>query len=288
MLALIAGTGHLPATLFRRLSQEGRTPLVCALEGFVPEIAPQVTFRLEHLGSFLRQLRNDGVSQICMAGAVRRPEIDPTEIDDQTLPLVPRLQAAMAKGDDGTLREIIKIIEDHDLTVIGAAELVPDLLPPLGVLTRAVPSEIDEQNARLGDRTLQIMGTADSGQACLIKDNAVLAQEGPEGTDAMMLQFARSQEQPLNFVDDLVLSATDWVAGRAGEAKGAILFKGPKPNQDRRADLPVIGPDTALNASAAGLSWIVIEEGGVMVLELPRVRQILDAHGLFLWVRTWD
>jgi len=72
------------------------------------------------------------------------------------------------------------------------------------------------------------------------------------------------------------------------QARGGILFKAPKPGQDRRADLPVIGPDTARNVVAAKLSGIVIEDGGVMVLDLPQVRRILDAAGAFLWVREWD
>ena len=293
MLAIIAGTGNLPATLFRRLSQQGPAPLVCGLDGFMPEITPQVIFRIEQLGSFLADLKTRGVTQVCMAGAVRRMPIDQSAIDEMTMPLVPRLQAALAMGDDGTLREIIKIFEEHDLTVIGAAELLPDLLPPAGILTKAIPNAQAEDDARVGDKTLQQMGAADSGQACIVKDGAVLAEEGPEGTDAMMRRFMSSKDAgsdlgPFEFVDDLVSSAADWLTGQAGTAKGGILFKGPKPHQDRRADLPVIGPETARNAAAIGLAGIVVEEGGVMVLDLLRVRQILDAEGLFLWVRSWD
>ena len=69
------------------------------------------------------------------------------------------------------------------------------------------------------------------------------------------------------------------------KAKGGILFKGPKPNQDRRADLPVIGVGTAQGVVAAGLDGIVIEAGGVMVLDLPEVLEILDGADKVLWVR---
>jgi DUF1009 family protein len=65
-----------------------------------------------------------------------------------------------------------------------------------------------------------------------------------------------------------------------------MLFKGPKPGQDRRADLPVIGPETARGAIRAGLAGIVIEAGGVMVLDQPEVLTLLDDAGLFLWVRA--
>lgn len=261
MLALIAGTGALPQVLFAKLSAQGTVPLVCAMKGFSPEIAPNVTFRLEHLGSFLADLKMRGVTQICMAGAVKRPAIDPAEIDAATAPLVPRMQAAMAEGDDGALRGIIALLEDAGFTVIGAAELMPELLPPAGVLSQAVPNKAHRNDAKVGDAVMQELGAGDIGQACIIANGQVAAREGPDGTDAM-------------------ITATN--------ARGGILFKAPKPGQDRRADLPVIGPATAQNVVAAGLDGIVIEDGGVIVLDLPAVRRTLDAAGAFLWVREWD
>jgi len=259
MLALIAGTGALPQVLFAKLSAQGQTPLVCAMDGFAPEIAPNVTFRLEHLGSFLADLTARGVTRICMAGAVKRPDIDARLIDEQTMPLIHQLQAAMSAGDDGALRGIIALLEDHGFNVIGAAELVPELLPPTGVLSTAVPSDADRADAMIGDAVMQELGAGDIGQACVIDGGQVVAREGPDGTDAM-------------------------IAG----VSGGILFKAPKPGQDRRADLPVIGPETARNVVAKGLSGVVIEDGGVMVLNLPEVRRILDKAGAFLWVREWD
>ena len=295
MLALIAGTGALPFALFRYLAKVGPAPIVCALDGFDPEIAPNISFRLEHLGSFLKALKADGVTQICMVGAVQRPNIDPAAIDAATLPLIPKLQAAIAKGDDGALRGIISLFEDEGFTVIGAAELMPELLPPTGVLTKAWPDDSHKSDAKIGDATLHEMGVADSGQACIIKNGQVIAREGPAGTDAMIAPFMRpitpAEERglwPLDIGSDLISDAADWLTGDAVSASDAILFKAPKPGQDRRADLPVIGPETARRAVAAKLAGIVIEDGGVMVLDLPQVRRILDAADMFLWVRQWD
>src|SRR5205823_4283459 len=62
---------------------------------------------------------------------------------------------------------------------------------------------------------------------------------------------------------------------------GGVLVKMKKPQQDRRADLPVIGPDTVAQAAAAGLGGIAIEAGGCLVLDLPAVRAKADAAGIF-------
>ena len=288
MLALIAGTGDLPPALIARLPQR---PLICALEGFRPTVTPDLTFRIERLGSFLNDLRSKGLTEVCMAGAVTRPAIDPSAIDDATKPLVPIIMQAIAQGDDGALRAIIGIFEDAGFLVRAAHEIAPDLLPPAGILGQK-PVTIDHrQDAVTAEKTIAEMGRVDVGQACLVRNGRVLAREAQAGTDAMLAQFAPSGDPLWAAVDGLgsVLGgAAEWLSGEGGDpvdARGAILFKAPKPGQDRRADLPVIGPQTVQGAAAAGLFGIVIEAGGVMVLDLDQVIASADAAGLFLWVR---
>jgi len=288
MLALIAGTGDLPPALVARLTVR---PLICALDGFRPAITPDLTFQIEHLGSFLNDLKSRGVTSVCMAGAVTRPPIDPTAIDDATMPLVPRIMEAIAQGDDGALRAIIAIFEEAGLKVQAAHEIAPDLLPEVGILSRK-PATIDNrQDAVTAEQAVAQMGREDVGQACIVRNGRVLAREGQAGTDAMLAQFVPSDDPIWAAVDGLgaVLgSAAEWLSGAEGEpvdARGAILFKAPKPTQDRRADLPVIGPQTARGAVAAGLAGIVIEQNGVMVLDIEEVLNVVDAAGLFFWVR---
>ena len=294
MLALIAGLGDLPPALVARLPTR---PLICALQGFTPAIVPDVTFRLEHLGTLIARLSSEGVTQICMAGAVRRPEIDPSEIDDLTKPLVPKVMAALGQGDDSALRIIISVFEDAGFSVVAAHEIAPDLLPDAGVLTRIAPADEHLADALAGAVCIAEMGTMDMGQACLIRSGLVIAKEGPDGTDALLgaQGDVHQTHGARGFVDDIADnalsifdSAADLMVGKAKrglDLNGAILFKAPKPTQDWRADLPVIGLGTAERAVQVGLSGIVIEAAGVMVLDLPTVIEKLDASGLFLWVR---
>lgn len=288
MLALIAGTGDLPPALVARLPSR---PLICAMDGFIPAITPELTFRIERLGSFLETLTARGVTEVCMAGAVERPAIDPTAIDDATKPLVPRIMAAIAQGDDGALRAIIAIFEEAGVQVRAAHQIAPDLLPAAGVLSQQPITPATRKDAVVAEQTVREMGRVDIGQACLVRGGRVLARESQAGTDAMLAKFTPTDDPLWGAVDGLgaVLgSAAEWLSGPEGapiDAHGAILFKAPKPEQDLRADLPVIGPQTVIGAVAAGLSGIVIEGGGVMVLELDQVLSMLDEAGLFLWVR---
>lgn len=287
MLALIAGTGDLPPALLASLPQR---PLICALQGFTPQITPDITFRIEHLGTFLADLAARGVTDICMAGAVKRPAIDPRQIDVATEPLVAKLQEAMGKGDDGTLRGVIAILENAGFNIVAAHELAPDLLPAPGILAGLVSPQI-RLDAVLGEQTIAAMGNADIGQACIVQQGRVIAREDAQGTDAMIARFAPDDDPLWGAVDamgGLLGSAAEWLSGADGipvDARGAVLFKAPKPGQDRRADLPVIGPQTARGAVAAGLAGIVVEAGGVIVLNPDQISDILRQAGCCFWVR---
>lgn len=260
--ALIAGTGDLPPLLANRLVAQGHEPVMCEMEGF-PAIAPIGVdlrrFRLETLGSLLASLQAEGVTHLCLAGAVQRPVVDPSRIDAATAPLMSELIAALKSGDDGTLRAIIKIIENQGFEVIGAHQIAPDLLPPAGTLC-GEPAPLPHADLNAAKMALAEMARDDQGQALLVKNGAILAREDARGTDALLADFA------------------------IAKGRGATLFKAPKPGQELRADMPVIGPQTVRAAARAGLRGIAIELGGVMVLEREKVQKILQEHDMFLKV----
>jgi hypothetical protein len=290
MLALIVGQGALPRAV---ASACDVPPLVCALDGFAPEaLTIDITFRIETLGSLLAALTARGVDQVCLCGHIRRPEMDLAQLDDLTLPLVPRLRDALKAGDDGALRAVIALFEEAGFDILAAHEAAPSLLPTVGVPTAIACAGETADDALLGDRMLAEMSRADLGQACVIIGARVVAREDDSGTDAMLRaageRSAPSSGDPLSWLadqtGDLLGAAADWLSGTDVQRRG-ILFKAPKPGQDRRADLPTIGPDTVQGAARAGLAGIVVEAGGVLVLDQAQVIADLDRAGMFLWVR---
>ena len=260
MLALVAGQGRLPAILASSLNEP---PLVASLEGFAPDgLSVDLTFRIEQLGSFLTELKGKGVTEVCFAGAVRRPPLDPSAIDAATMPLVPRIMQALQLGDDAALRVVLEIFEEAGVSIRAAHEVLPELLPDAGVITATPLSSTAEKDAAIAAEIVAALGAADVGQACAVKAGQALALEGSYGTDWML----------------------DSLANRP-DSVGGILYKAPKPGQDRRIDLPAIGPETIRAAAAAKLDGIVIEAGGVMVLDMDETVKSAGDLGLFIWVR---
>ena len=271
-VGVVAGRGTLPAHLARSLAARGSPVVLAAMEGTQvenPEDRPLIRFRVEKLGALFKALKAEGVSELVVAGGVQRPKLDPTQFDFKTMTLAARFLPALKAGDDGLLRTVIGIFEAEGFAVRAAHEIAPDLLPPEGVATRAQPSERDRKDAARAARIVAALAAADVGQGAVVAQGQALAVEALPGTDAMLA----------------------WVAGPAGAARPdpaggrGVLFKGPKPGQDRRIDLPAIGPATVAGAAAAGLAGIAVEAGGVMILDRAETIAAADAAGLFLWVR---
>ncbi|MGX9855577.1 LpxI family protein [Limimaricola variabilis] len=260
MLALFAGTGALPAAILAQRPEA----LVCEMAGVpvsAPEGATRIGYRIETLGTLLAELRARGVTEICLAGAMSRPVIDPAAIDAATAPLVPRLMGAMGQGDDATLRAVMALLEEQGFALRAAHEIAPGLLPGPGTLGRVPFTDALDADAGRAEVVHRAMAEADVGQACVVRGGLCLAVEALPGTDWMLASLS------------------------GGEARGGLLFKAPKPGQDRRADLPVIGPATVEGAARAGLAAIVIEAGGVLLLERAETIALADRHGIALVAR---
>jgi hypothetical protein len=61
-----------------------------------------------------------------------------------------------------------------------------------------------------------------------------------------------------------------------------VLVKAPKPGQDRRFDLPSIGPRTVDGVAEAGLSGLAVIAGGAIVAEPQIVVEKADRAGVFV------
>ncbi|MEM9349762.1 MAG: UDP-2,3-diacylglucosamine diphosphatase LpxI [Pseudomonadota bacterium] len=287
-LALIAGAGELPALIAAR---QAEVPFVASLAGHAPSgLTPDLTFRLEVLGGTLEALEARGVTEVCLLGKVTRPPVDMAALDEATRPLVPRLMEAMAQGDDAALRAIIEIIEETGLRVVGAHELAVDLLPAPGLLAGSLTSSAERDAAR-AEKIIAAMGAADLGQACIVADGQALAIEALPGTDWMLRSLLVQKTAAAEITDPLGMAA-DWLSGPQTAPSrdpslppGGLLFKAPKPGQELRVDMPTIGPATIKGAAEAGLEGVVVEAGGVLVIEPEDCQKIAQAAGLFIWVR---
>lgn len=167
---------------------------------------------------------------------------------------------ALFAGDDGLLGAIVRVLGEEGFNVRGAHEYLTQALGPKGILTHLAPSLDHEQDITRAIEVVRALGLLDIGQGCVVQSGLVLAVEAMEGTDAM-LQRCAALHQP---------------------GPGGILLKMMKPGQERRADMPTIGPRTIQLAAESGLAGIAYQAEAVLFTDLTRCIADANARGLFL------
>ena len=263
-LAIFAGGGRLPGDVAAAAIGRGRRVFILALEGAAdPDIVapfPHAFVRWGAAGHIHRLLQEHGVRDVVMIGTVRRPGVRELLPDWEGVRVLARLGRAFLGGDDHLLSAVVRVFGEYGFRVIGVQDVLTEVLAPAGVLTRAAPDAADWDDIMRGQTAAAALGSVDVGQGCVVQQGLVLAVEAIEGTDAMLARAGKL----------------------ARPGRGGVLVKLVKPGQERRVDLPAIGPTTIANAAAAGLRGIAISAGGALIADRARTIADADAAGLFL------
>lgn len=269
-LALIAGGGALPVSVAARCEAEGRPVFVVRLAGFAdPHLAryPGLEAGMAEFGKILSALKKAECAGVCFAGTVSRPDFKTLKPDLKGATLLPGIIAAATKGDDALLRKILSVFEDDGYVIEGADDILGGETLTGGALGAVQPDAAQLSDLRKALHVAEKAGELDIGQGAVVCDGLVLAVEAQEGTDAMLVRVA-------GLPADLRGSAT---------ARKGVLGKAPKPIQDLRVDMPVIGARTVELAAAAGLAGVGGVAGKLILIDRAGLIEAADRLGLFVW-----
>lgn len=268
-LGLIAGGGDLPIRIVAACSDQGRPLFVIRLKGYADDAlktAEGVDLSLGEFGKCLEALRKARCSSVCLAGKVSRPDFSTFKVDLKGMTVLPGIVSAAKHGDDALLRQVLKVFGDAGFAIEGAdAILGGDETLPSGALGAVTPRDADRVDIEKALRVARAIGELDVGQGAVVSHGLVLAVEAQEGTDLMLERVAALP------------------AELRGVAPQGVLAKAPKPIQERKVDLPVIGVRTIELAHAAGLAGVAGQAGDLIVIDKPGVIAAADRLGLFVW-----
>jgi DUF1009 family protein len=269
-LGLIAGGGDLPARIAARCEAEGRGIFIIRLAGFADEHLvrwPGAEFGMAEIGRILKMMKAEGCEAVCLAGYVNRPDFKTLKPDFKGATLLPGIVAAATKGDDALLRKILSVFEAEGYAVEGADDILGGEALAAGALGAVSPTAEQLADLKKALHVAEKSGELDIGQGAVVCDGLVLAVEAQEGTDEMLRRVA-------GLPADL--------HGAPGALKGA-LGKAPKPIQDLRVDMPVIGSRTIELAATAGLAGIGGFAGRLIIIDHAALVEAADRLGLFVW-----
>jgi UDP-2,3-diacylglucosamine hydrolase len=263
-LGIIAGGGRLPGHVAAAAAAAGRPVFVVGLEGFADRTVlapwPHEIIRVGAAGRILGTLRDHGCQDLVLIGPVRRPSFFELRPDAEGARIVARIGRAAFAGDDGLLAAVIRVLGEKGFRIIGAQDVLREVLAPVGLLTRTAPDALAAADIQRGVMVTRALGAVDVGQGCVVQQGMVLAVEAAEGTDAMLSRCG----------------------ALARPGPGGVLVKLVKPGQERRADLPTVGPDTVRAAAAVGLRGIAFEAGGTLLADRAVAVAEADKASVFM------
>jgi len=146
-----------------------------------------------------------------------------------------KLMASLVnKSDSSIMERLLAELQSHGIDVIKQDEVLGSLLVPPGVLC----GELDENlkaDIEIGMHIATQMSCCDVGQSVVVKDKMILAVEAIEGTDACV-------RRGINL-------------GKSG----VVVCKSARPSQNRKFDLPTLGPASLTgieNGQVKAIVWL--------------------------------
>lgn len=265
-LGIVAGRGELPRVLIQACQESNRPYFVLALEDTADEATGIIAgehcawIRLGAIGKAFDLMRKNNVTDLVMAGSVVRPRISSLRPDMKGAKLLARISGQFLSGDNELLSSIVTFLEEEGFHVVGAEEIVRELLTPEGMIGSIYPDKRAQSDIEAGARVARSIGALDIGQAVIIENGITLGVEAIEGTDALIRRCEHLRR----------------------EDRGGVLVKVRKPQQERRVDLPTIGLQTIESLAQCGFAGVAIEAGASLILNRKEVARRADALGVFV------
>ena len=252
-LGLIAGNGRFPFLLLDAARAEGTEVVVAAIK---EETEPEIDNRaradsgirvhwlsLGELSRLIETFQREGVTRAVMAGQVKHKQIFSSIRPDWRLAKL--LLNLRTRNTDVLLGAVAKVLGDEGIELISSTAYLEPLLATEGVLTSRAPDEEEKKNIEYGLTVATGLAGFDIGQTVVIAAQACVAVEAMEGTDATIERAGELMKTLESDASTLERRLT--------------VVKLPKPKQDMRFDVPVIGLRTLEAMIRAGASCLAIE-----------------------------
>ena len=257
---LIAGNGRFPFLVLEAARGQGIAMVVAAIkEEADPALEPLATsfhwIGLGELSKLIELFKKEGVSRAMMAGQVKHTQILSAIKPDWRL--LKLLLSLKEKNTDALIGGVAGVLADEGITLEDSTAFLKNFMAPAGLLTRRGPSDAERADIDYGRRIARELGRLDLGQSVVICEQACVAVEAMEGTDACIRRAASlSQGRPLTVV------------------------KVSKAKQDMRFDVPVIGPDTIRTMQESGATALAVDAQRTLMIDRDELVRLADAAGV--------
>lgn len=263
-LVIIAGKGNLSRKLIHASKGQYELLIIALYNETDPDLIkdlPHIWIKLGEVGKAIGAIKDFKAKKVLFVGSVDKPDILNLKVDTMGAKLLAKIAKDKIFGDNKILSSLTDFLTQQDLEVVGAHEILKDLVVSEGVFTLVKPNEQEMSDIKLAKRVTHSLGELDIGQATIIENGIILGVEAAEGTDNLIKRCAELKKI---------------------KSQGGLLVKFSKPNQETRIDLPTIGIETIRNIHAAKFKGIAIEAHKSIFLDKEEVISYANANNLFV------
>ncbi len=267
-MGLLAGAGELPLEAARMLRMQGHIVRAIAFSGIADErLAEEVEAhcwiplgQLRETRSAMQRLEFDSV---LLVGKVPKAVLRGGEMlfqpDAEALGLVSGLREA---SDESLLGAVGRWLDQNEILVERQDHALAPLLASVGPLSTRRATEGEQADFAAAQGALSALGREGSGQCVVMAAGVVLVREEDAGTD------------------DAIRRAGSTASTAPREM---TVVKAARPGQDRRFDLPAVGPETLRAMREVGATALAVEAGATLVIDRETFRREADEAGIAVW-----
>ncbi len=276
-LGLIAGNGRFPFLLLDAARAEDCEVIVAAIkeetdleinERAAADLGITVHWlSLGELSKLIETFHQAGVTRAVMAGQVKHKQIFSSIRPDWRLAKL--LLNLRTRNTDMLLGAVAKVLGDEGIELISSTAYLEPLLAKAGVLTARAPDEQEQKNIDYGLTVATGLAAFDIGQTVVVAAQACVAVEAMEGTDAAVERAG-----------ELMRTLGDMGEEASTLQRRLTVIKLPKPKQDMRFDVPVIGIRTLETMVRAGASCLAIEAERTLLFDGDTLIQRANEAGI--------
>ena len=259
-IGIIVGNGKFPLYFMKEAKSQGYdlypVGLFDSIEEEIKNMEHYRSFHIGHIGEIVKHFSFCGIKKLILLGKVEKSllfqNLDLEYYGQEIMKMLPD------KKDETLLFAVISFLKLNGIKVLSQNYLLSSFMVEEICYTEKKPEKEDHKTIQLGVEAAKMLTKLDIGQTVIVKEEAVVALEGMEGTDKTIL--------------------------RAGElaGKGCIIVKMARPKQDMRVDIPTVGVETVKKAIEIGAKGIVMEAKKMFFLEREEAISLANQYGIFL------
>jgi hypothetical protein len=256
-IGIIAGSGEFPFLVLKEARKLGRSPVVAGING-------EAEIRLEEnadifewidvggVQNLITFFKKNAVKEAVFAGKVNQKTVYAKDkFDEASLKILAQIHD---RSPTTLIKAVIDFIQGEGIQILDPSLFITSSFCEEGVMTKTQPLPEIQEDIEFGWKIAKNIADLDVGQTVIVKDKAIIAVEGIEGTDEAIKRGGK-------------------LAG-----KHTVVIKVSRTSQDPRVDLPAVGLNTVKSLVTVQGQALCFEAQSVPFFQKEEAISLADAN----------